>query len=92
MTRQAKADVEESVEVIEQLQEQIDELEEEARQEIEELKEKWAERLEEVEEVEVHPRRTDVQVNLLALAWVPRWETVIAGQALSLPAIELKDE
>jgi len=36
----------------------------------------------------VRPRRTDVQVTLFALAWMPRWEVTVAGQTLSLPAFK----
>jgi hypothetical protein len=88
MTQQAKADVEESEEVIEKLEKELDVLEEEAEQELEELAEKWAALIDEVEEIEVRPRRADVRVNLFALAWVPRWEVRAAGQALSVPAFE----
>ena len=42
MTRQAKADIEESEEEIEELEEQIDELEAEAKEEMEELTDKWS--------------------------------------------------
>jgi hypothetical protein len=86
MTRQAKADIEESEELIEKLEEDIEALEEEAKAELEELAERWGERLEEIEEEEVRPRRADVRVNLFALAWIPNWEVTVAGQALSLPA------
>jgi hypothetical protein len=88
MTQQAKADIEESEEVIEELEEDIESLEAEAKQELEELAEKWAALIDEVEEIEVRPRRADVRVNLFALAWVPRWEVRSAGQALTVPAFE----
>jgi DNA helicase HerA-like ATPase len=90
MTRQAKADVEESEKVIEELEDQIDELEEEAKLEVQELMDKWGELIEEVEEIEVRPRRADVQINVFALAWTPRWEVTIAGQAFSMPAYEVE--
>ncbi len=90
LTREAKADIEESEEEIEELQEQMDELEEEARRALEDLTEKWDQRIEEVEEIKVRPRRTDVQVKLFGLAWIPRWETMVAGQALSMPAFDVE--
>jgi hypothetical protein len=90
MTRQAKADIEESEEVIADLKEKIEELEEEARSELEELTEKWNERIDEVEEHGVHPRRADVQINLFGLAWIPHWEVMAAGQALSMPAFDVE--
>ncbi len=88
MTRQAKADIKESEEVIDGLEDQIEELEAEAKAEVEELTDKWNALIDEVEEVEVRPRRTDVRLNLFALAWVPRWEVMVGEQALSMPAFE----
>lgn len=90
MTRQAKANVEESEKVIKALQKQIEELEQEAKDEVEELNEKWTELIDKAEEIEVHPRRTDVEISLFALAWIPHWEVVVAGQALSMPAFEVE--
>jgi hypothetical protein len=88
MTRQAKADVKESEEVIDELEEQIEEIEQEARAELEELDAKWRELIDDVEEVEVRPRRADVRVDLFALAWLPHWELRIGEQVLSMPAFE----
>jgi hypothetical protein len=88
MTRQARAEIKESEEAIEDLEEEIEELEAEARREVEEITERWQAYLEEVEEEEVKPRRADVQINLFAIAWLPRWEVEIAGQALTVPAFE----
>ncbi len=90
MTRQAKADIKESERVIDELEGQIEALESEAKLEAEELSRKWNELLDEVEEVQVRPRRADVQLKLFALAWIPRWEVVVAGQALTMPAYEVE--
>jgi vacuolar-type H+-ATPase subunit I/STV1 len=90
MTSKAKADIEESEEEIRDLQEDIEELEAEAREDLEELDRKWRGLIDEVEEIEVHPRRADVQISLFALTWVPRWEVVVSGQTLSVPAIALE--
>jgi hypothetical protein len=89
MTSQAKADVEESLDAIEDIREDMAELEAEAREEVEELTEKWAALIDEVQEEEVRPRRADVQVSLFALAWLPRWEVTVAGEALSMAAFEV---
>jgi hypothetical protein len=90
MTRQAKADVEESEEVIEDLEADIDELEAEAQRELDELKEEWGARIDETETVEVHPRRADVRIELFALAWMPFWEASLDSGSLSLPAYEME--
>ncbi len=88
MTRQAKADIEESEEVIDDLENEIEELKAEAREELEELTEKWSELIDEVEEIEVRPRRADVRINLFALAWLPHWEVTAGEQVLSMPAFQ----
>jgi N-acyl-D-aspartate/D-glutamate deacylase len=80
--------VKESEEAIDELEEQIEELEQEAKAELEELDEKWRGLLDDVEDVEVRPRRTDVSVDLFALAWLPHWELRIGEQVLSMPAFE----
>jgi hypothetical protein len=89
MTSQAKADVGESLEAIEEIQEDIEELEEEAREDVEELDEKWEALSDDIEEEEVHPRRTDVQVSVFALAWLPHWEVMVGDQMLTMPAFEV---
>jgi len=88
MTRKAKADIEESEEVIADLKERIEELKEEAAAEEQEIADKWRAAVDEVEEIEVTPRRSDVRINLFALTWVPRWEIMAGDQRLSLPAFE----
>jgi hypothetical protein len=90
MTRQARADVKESEEAIEDLEELLEELEAEEKRELEELAAEWGELIDDVEEIEVRPRRTDVQIRLFGLAWVPRWEVTVAGQALSMSAIDVE--
>jgi hypothetical protein len=88
LTRQARADIEESEQEIEELEQEIDELEQEAKAEMEDLAEKWAGLIDEWQEEEIRPRRADVRINLFALAWLPRWEVVVGSQALSMPAFE----
>jgi hypothetical protein len=90
LTRQAKADIEESEEVIDELEDQIDELEEQAKLELDELADKWGELIEEVEEIEVRPRRADVRLELFALGWLPCWEVPVGEQVVSLPAFEVE--
>lgn len=90
MTRQAKADVQESERTLKALEDELEDLENEAKADVEEITDRWNELVDEVEEVEVRPRRADVQVGLVALAWLPRWEVMVAGQSLSMPAYDLE--
>jgi len=90
MTRQARADIEESEEVIEDLEKEIEELKAGAQEELEELTEKWAELIDQVEEIEVRPRRADVLINLFALGWLPHWEVTVGEQMFSMPAFKVE--
>ena len=90
MTSEARADVKESKEVIQDLEEQIAEIEKAKQKEIDELTERWGEWIDDWQAEEVRPRRTDVQVTLFALAWLPRWEVRAGGQVLLLPAFEVE--
>ena len=74
MTTQAKADIEESQASIAELKEDIAKLQEDLAEEAEAITRRWADALEEMQEVRVTPRRTDIDVELFALAWVPHWE------------------
>lgn len=71
MTTKAKADVEESEEVIEEFRRQLEELEEELLEELEELDEKWARLGEERGEKVLTPRRKDIQLDLFGVLWLP---------------------
>jgi hypothetical protein len=90
MTRQAKADIDESKSAIKELEDEIEDLEKELERELEDLTEEWAARIDDLEQVEVRPRRADVRINLFALAWIPRWEVTVAGQLLSMPAFKVE--
>ncbi len=89
LTRKAKADVEESLDAIEDLEKQLKALGEEWEEEANEVNIRWADTLEEVEEVEIAPRRADVVVEFCGLAWVPAWQVALEdGQRIDLPARE----
>ncbi len=88
MTKEAKAQVEESEQAIKNLEAQIADLEEEAKQAEADLTAKWQELMDEVQEIEIRPRRSDVRVNRFALAWIPRWEVSMGEQTIVLAAYE----
>jgi hypothetical protein len=62
MTSKAKADVEESLEMIEQYKKEIDEIEQDRLEAVEEAEEKWQEILEGVSEIQVTPYKKDILV------------------------------
>ncbi len=90
LTQQAKADVEESLEAIEELEAQIQELQKELEEEITEVTERWAEAIDVVKKVKVRAKKADISVEAFGLAWVPHWQVTYEDEGvtrqLSLPA------
>ncbi len=76
MTEKARLDVEESEEEIARLEKEIQEMEEEVRVEAEAIASRWEETLDDIQPYEVKPRRSDVGVDLVAVAWLPYWEII----------------
>ena len=93
LTTKAKADVEESLSTIEDLEAQLEALTEEWEAQAEEINARWADTLEEIEEVAINPRRTDVMVAYCGLAWVPTWQVTLEdGRSIDLPARETEGD
>jgi hypothetical protein len=89
MTQRAKADVEESIEALEDLEQQLQDLEADWEDRAAEIKDAWADKLEETEEFEVKPRRADAVVEFCGLAWTPVWRVTLEdGSQVDLPARE----
>ena len=73
MTARAKADLEESREEIDEIREDIAELEEEMKEKAEEIGLKWENAAGELGTDELAPRRADVDIHSVSLAWLPVW-------------------
>lgn len=73
MVRKAKQNVEDSREDLEQLHLEYKELEVEVSEKITEIREKWEAKVKDIEEKEIKPRRSDVIVDKVILAWIPYW-------------------
>jgi hypothetical protein len=56
------------------LQEEINELEKELQKEASRISTHWDETIRTLQEIQIRPKRTDIEVNLVALAWMPHWE------------------
>ncbi|HET91287.1 MAG TPA: DUF853 family protein [Chloroflexi bacterium] len=90
LTKKAEADVEESLEAIEDLEDQLESLRAQWEGQVEEISDRWVETLNLVEECVVKPRRADVTIEFCGLAWVPTWRVVLHdGSQLELVAREM---
>lgn len=88
LTSQAKADVEESREVIDELSQQLGALEAEAAAEINELEDHWEEVAGQIEETVVKPFKKDIFLDLFGVAWFPYWQVSSAGQSFEVPGFK----
>lgn len=80
LTQQSKAEIDESIEVIDDLQNQLEALEKTIADEKAEIEARWQEIAEhldqEVQAVQVRPRKTDIFVEAFGIVWLPYWEIV----------------
>ncbi len=91
LTQQAKAEVDESIDAITDMESQIEALEQARDDEWAEIEARWqeaAERLEqEIQTVQVRPRKSDIFVDAFGIAWLPYWEIVYQDDA-AYPPVE----
>ncbi len=74
MTAEAKVSIAESQEEIARLTQEMEDLRREIEEESAQIAERWTAAAEAGEPFPVKPRRSDVKVLLLGLAWLPSWE------------------
>jgi class 3 adenylate cyclase len=86
MTEQAKAEVEESVDAIEQFKGQIKELEKHRAEVLAEINDRWGRVVHEITEVTIAPKKTDVFVKLFGVAWMPHYIIKSDTDTFELPA------
>ena len=86
MTSQAKADVEESLEMIEKYKNEIEDLERERAEALKEVEDKWQEILENTVEIPVNPYKKDILVELFGVAWLPYYLYDDSGRQVELEA------
>ena len=80
MTARAKADIEESEREIKRLEEEIAEMEADFKQEADDIAARWDEMLDDIETYQVKPRRADISIDMVAVAWLPYWEIIYEGR------------
>jgi hypothetical protein len=76
LTRQARADIEESVEAMEDLEGQIDDLLADLERERAKVHARWSEAADDLETVRLRPTKADIYVQDWGVVWVPYWDIV----------------
>jgi hypothetical protein len=90
LTGQTKAEVDESVAVIADYQQQISQLEGEKNQALEDIKSKWGQVASKNIKIPIVPAKKDIQVEVFGLAWAPYHVLQVEGKTIEIPAFELK--
>jgi hypothetical protein len=85
LTEQAKADVDESLDAIDDYKDQIEALDQEKVQAIKEINDRWAQAANQVEEIPVTPYKKDIMLDLFGVAWVPYHYVQISEEIIELP-------
>ncbi|MEJ2487000.1 MAG: DUF87 domain-containing protein [Anaerolineales bacterium] len=85
MTQHAKDDIEESEDMIEEIERDIANLTIEMEDTIDEIEDKWAEVATQVDEITVNPYKKDILVELFGVAWMPYHLVEVDRQIVELP-------
>jgi len=86
LTQQAKADVEESVEAIEDYEQQIDDLEADLKAALDEIGDRWGDVVNDISEVTIAPKKADIFVDDFGVAWMPNYLMETDGQLVEVLA------
>lgn len=86
LTEHAKADVEESVESIDQYKKQLTDLQAQRQQMEEEVNATWGDVVNKTTEITLTPKKTDIFVKLFGVAWMPHYIVQSGAQKMELPA------
>jgi hypothetical protein len=86
LTEQAKSEVEESLDAIEDFKRQLADLQKRREETLAELNEKWGQVVSSTTEVTVAPKKSDVFVTLFGVAWLPYYIVKTGANTMELPA------
>ena len=86
MTQQAQADVEESIEVIDDLEDQIREMEAEFKEKLDEISDRWGSVVNDISEVTLTPTKSRIFIDDFGVAWMPYYLVEVGGGIVEVPA------
>jgi hypothetical protein len=86
LAQNARADVEESVETIEQYKKDLSALLRERDEVTAEINDRWGHVVNDISEVSIKPKKTDIYVNLFGVAWKPFYVVQAGDETIELSA------
>ena len=84
--RQTEADIEESRETINQIQDEMIGLEEQYERELQEINDKWAKVANDIQEYTITPYKKDVHLELFGIGWIPYWYVILDNRPVMVSA------
>ena len=85
--RQTKEDLDESNEVILEIEQEIAQIEQQFEAELNKVNEKWVGITNQVQDYLVTPYKKDIHVELFGITWIPNWYVNVNGQQVFLNAL-----
>ena len=86
LSQQARADVDNGLDVLNQVKEQIQNLEQNQRQNVKDINERWAGMVNQVTEIPILPKKNNIYVQIFGVAWKPFYIVSGGGDIYELPA------
>ena len=86
MSQDAKANVQESIDVIDQCKKDLADLQRERDETTAEINDRWGNIVNDINEVSVKPKKTDIYVNIFGVAWKPFYVVQAGDETIELPA------
>ncbi|MBT3336600.1 MAG: DUF853 family protein [Anaerolineae bacterium] len=86
LTQQAKSDVEESIEAIDDYERQIRDLETELKAKLDEIGDRWGDVVNDISEVTIAATKTNIFVDDFGVAWMPYYLVETGGETVEVPA------
>ncbi len=84
--RQTQEDLQESYEVIEEIEQDMYDLEQEYEQKLQEVNDRWGQIANQIEEYVVTPYKKDIHIEIYGIGWVPNWYLTVNGQPIFISA------
>lgn len=86
MKRQTEADIEESRDVINEIQNEMISLEEDYEVQLQQINDNWAKVANDIQEFTITPYKKDIHVELFGIGWIPHWYVILDNQPVLVPA------
>ena len=86
--RQTEADIEESKEVIDEVQSEMGFIEQEYEDKLKQINDKWAQIANDYQDYNITPYKKDISVDLYGIGWLPHWYVLSNGQPILVSAFQ----